>query len=116
MAEQEVKTTTVEEIVDVAESPQVRKVLADIFADIHPRLGEAKTEIAEIFTAESAGEFLARLTDFKGILSETDDYEQTLRKFQSQIDGAEQVRDEVMASLFEQLRPIEASYRQVWLF
>lgn len=115
MPEQQVKTVTLEEIFSAAETP-VRKVLSDIFADIHPRLSEGKTELADIFTPETAGEFLTRITDFESLLSEADTFEQTLQKFQGQIDGAEQVRDEVMAKLFEELRPIEASYRQLWLF
>lgn len=116
MAEQEVKTATVEEIFADAESPQVGKLLGEIFADIHPRLGEKKTNLSEIFTPESAGEFLSRLTNFESLLSAEDAYDQTLQKFQTQITQAEQVRDEVLAKLFEELRPLEASYRQIWLF
>src|SRR5918992_135931 len=117
MAEHDVQTaTTVKEIFAVAETPQVRKVLADIFADLHPRLSEEKADLMAIFTPETAGEFLARITDFQTLLSEADTYEQTLQKFQAQIDKAETVRDEVLAQLFEQLRPIEATYRQIWLF
>jgi Type VI secretion system, TssC, VipB len=116
MAEHDVRTAPVKEIFAVAETPQVRKVLADIFADLHPRLSEDKADLTAIFTPEAASEFLARLTDFQALLSEADTYEQTLQKFQAQIDQAEQVRDEVLAQLFEQLRPIEASYRQIWLF
>jgi Type VI secretion system, TssC, VipB len=116
MAEHDVRTAPVKEIFAVAETPHVRKVLADIFADLHPRLSEDKADLTAIFTPEAASEFLARLTDFQALLSEADTYEQTLQKFQAQIDQAEQVRDEVLAQLFEQLRPIEASYRQIWLF
>jgi hypothetical protein len=70
MAEHDVQTaTTVKEIFAVAETPQVRKVLADIFADLHPRLSEEKADLMAIFTPETAGEFLARLTDFQTLLS-----------------------------------------------
>jgi hypothetical protein len=116
MAEQAVSTATLNDIFAVAETPQVRKVLTDIFADLHPRLSEGKTDLTSIFTPEAASAFLARLTDFESLLSETDAYEATFQKFQAQIDTAEQVRDEVLAQLFEQLRPLEASYRQLWLF
>lgn len=117
MAEQEeVRTATVEEIFADAETPQMGKLLTEIFAAIHPRLGEKKTSLREIFTPESAGEFLSRITDFESIISADDTYEQTLEKFQAQIQQAEQVRDEVLAKLFEELRPIEASYKQIWLF
>ena len=116
MAEPEVRIATVKEVSAVVETPQARKVLADIFADLHPRLSEEKTDLAAIFPPATASEFLARLTDFQSLLSEEDTYEQTLQKFQAQIDHAEVVRDEVLAQLFEQLRPIEASYRQIGLF
>ena len=106
MAEQAVSTATMSDIFAVAETPQVRKVLTDIFADLHPRLSEGKTDLTSIFTPEAASAFLARLTDFESLLLETDTYEATLQKFQAQIDTAEQVRDEVLAQLFEQLRPL----------
>jgi len=115
MAEQEVKTATVAELFADAEAP-VRKVLDEIFVAIHPRLGEQKTAIETIFTPETASEFLSRLTDFESLLTEADSYDETLKKFQRQIDQAEGVRDEVMAKLFEEIRPLESSYRQIWLF
>ena len=115
MAGKEVKTATVAELFADAEAP-VRKVLDEIFVAIHPRLGEQKTAIETIFTPETANEFLSRLTDFESLLSDTDSYDDTLKKFQGQIDQAEGVRDEVMAKLFEEIRPLESSYRQVWLF
>ncbi len=116
MSEQEAKTATIDEIFAVAEAPQVRKVLADIFTDLHPRLSEQKSNLESIFTAESATEFLQRITELENVLSESDEYEQTLDKFQGQIDSAERVRDQVLAQVFEQIRPLEASYRQLWLF
>lgn len=115
MAEMETKTATVDEIVSVAETPALRRALSEIFADIHPML-EGKTDIASIFTPETAGEFLQRITNFESLLSDTDTFDETLEKFQQQIDGAEKVRDEVMAKLYEEIRPIEASYRQIFLF
>src|SRR5262245_16672248 len=116
MAEHQVRAVAVKEISAVAETLQGRKVLAEILADLHPRLGEEKTDLAAIFPPETASEFLTRLTDFQSLLSEADTYEQTLQKFQAQIEHAEAVRDDVLAKLFEQLRPLEASYRQIGLF
>lgn len=115
MAQQEEKTATIAEIFADAEAP-VRKVLDEIFVAIHPRLGEQKTAIETIFTPETANEFLSRLTDFESLLTEADSYDETLKKFQGQIDQAEKVRDEVMETLFEEIRPLESSYRQIWLF
>jgi hypothetical protein len=116
MAEHEVRAVAVKELSAVAETLQGRKVLAEILADLHPRLSEEKTDLAAIFPPETASEFLARLIDFQSLLSEADTYEQTLQKFQAQIDHAEAIRDDVLAQLFEQLRPLEASYRQIGLF
>jgi hypothetical protein len=116
VGEQEIATATMQEIFSVAETPQMDKLLGEIFPDLHPRLGEKRTALTDIFTPESASEFLNRLTDFQALLSESDSYEQTLKKFQDQIDKSESVRDEVLAKLFEEIRPIEASYRQIWLF
>ncbi len=116
MTELEVKTTTVAEIMGVDERQPLGRALKEIFADIHPRLTEGQADLADIFTPETADEFLKRITDFELLLAEDDSYEQTLQKFQTQIDDCEQIRDQVMARLFEELRPIEASYRQLWLF
>lgn len=116
MAEQKIKTVTTDELVMGAEEKAVKKVLREIFADMHPRLNEEKTALVDIFTPESATEFLRRLTDFEVLLTAEDTYEQTLNKFQAQIDRAEKTRDEVLAQLYKTVRPIERSYRQIWLF
>jgi hypothetical protein len=118
MVAQETKTgmTTIDEIFAVAETPAVRRVLSEIFSDLHPHFGETKTDLMRLFTPETASEFLDRITDFESIISVDDSYEQTLQKFQGQIDKSEQVRAEIMEKLYEELRPIETSYRQVWLF
>lgn len=116
MANEQHKTATVEEIFAEAQSPAVKKVLGEIFADLHPRLADTKQDLSGIFTPESAGEFLTRIVDFEKLLSEDDSYEDTLQKFQGRIDNAEKIRDEALEKLFEELRPIERSYRQVWLF
>ncbi|MFC2173193.1 hypothetical protein ACFLU6_11265, partial [Acidobacteriota bacterium] len=115
-AKTETKTATIEEIREVAEDKKVRKVLDDIFADLHPRLAEEKTNVADIFTPDSATDFLVRITDLEKLLSEEDDFEDTLKKFQNQIDSTEKIRDEALAELFEKIRPIETSYRQLWYF
>ena len=91
-------------------------LLQDIFADLHPALIDEKRDIASIFSPQSAKDFLAQLTNFEQLLSAEDNYEATVRKLQAKIDDAEQVRDELLRSVFEQIRPIESSYRQLQLF
>jgi hypothetical protein len=93
-----------------------RDVLLEIFADLHPGLIDEKRSIASIFTAQNAREFLDQLTDVTSLLSEDDSFEQTLFKLQTQIDAAETTRDELLEQVFEQLRPIERSYRELQTF
>jgi type VI secretion system TssC-like protein len=114
--ETETRMTTIDGIFATAETPAVRRVLSEIFSDMHPLFSETKTDLMRLFTPETASEFLARIMDFESIISVEDSYEQTLQKFQGLIDKSEQIRAEVMAKLYDELRPIETSYRQVWLF
>lgn len=93
-----------------------RDVLLEIFADLHPGLIDDKRSIASIFTPQNAREFLDQLTDVTSLLSEDDSFEQTLFKLQTQIDAAETTRDELLEQVFERLRPIERSYRELQTF
>lgn len=113
MAETQTLTRTTEQI--LGNSP-ARELLQDIFADLHPGLTNEKRDIASIFSASSAKEFLSQLTNFEQLIRADDSYEQTVKKLQGQIDSAESVRDELLAQIFEQIRPIELSYRQLQLF
>ena len=99
----------------IAQSP-AHELLQDIFADLHPALTDEKRDIASIFTAQSAQEFLGQLMNFEALLSPDDSYEATVKKLQVKIDDAESVRDELLVQIYEQIRTIETSYRQVQLF
>lgn len=99
----------------IAQSP-AHELLQDIFADLHPALTDEKRDIASIFTPQSAKEFLSRLMNFEQLLSPEDSYDATVKKLQAKIDSAESVRDELLAQVFAQIRPIELSYRQLQLF
>ena len=74
-------------------------LLQDIFADLHPALLDETRDLSSIFTPQSAGEFLSQLTNFEALLSDVDSYEQTVQKLQSQIDGAEKMRDDLLAQV-----------------
>ncbi len=113
MAESLTKTATTSEI--LGESP-ARDLLQDIFADLHPAFIDESRDLTSIFTPQSAGEFLSQLTNFEQLLADTDSYETTLKKMQAQIDQAEGIRDQLLAQVFERIRPIERSYRQLMLF
>ncbi len=93
-----------------------RDVLVEIFADLHPGLIDEDRSITSIFTPQSAREFLAQLTDITSMLSEEDSFEETLAKLQSQINQAEEIRDDLLEQVFRQLRPIERSYRELQTF
>src|ERR1700733_14173767 len=99
----------------IAKSP-AHDLLQDIFADLHPALTDEKRDIASIFTAQSAKDFLAQLMNFEQLLSPEDSYETTVKKVQEKIDSAESVRDELLAQVFDQVRPMELSYRQIQMF
>jgi len=49
-------------------------------------------------------------------LSVEDSYDSTVQKIQAQIDKAEATRDSILAQVFERIRPIERSYRELALF
>ncbi len=107
------RSRTAEDI--IGDSP-AHELLQDIFADLHPALTDEKRELASIFTPQSAKEFLSQLTNFDQVLSETDSYDETVKKLQAQIDQAEAVRDTLLDQLFDEIRPLEQSYRQLQLF
>lgn len=105
----EVKTTQ-----DIIGKKSASKAIEEIFNVIHP--APAKTALADIFTAESAGQFLLRVSDFSTLLSARDSYDQALKKLDAHIAKLESLRDEVLAQIYEKIRPIERSYRQLQLF
>lgn len=113
MADTTTLTRTTDEI--LGKSP-ARELLQDIFADLHPGLTNEKREIASIFSAQSAREFLTQLTNFESLISANDTYDQTVSKLQKQIDSAEAVRDDLLRQVYDQIRPLESSYRQLQLF
>jgi hypothetical protein len=107
------KSRTTSEILGGSDA---RDLLQDIFADLHPAFIDESRDLSSIFTPQSATEFLTQLTNFEGLLSDSDSYEATVAKMQGQIDQAEGIRDQLLAQLFEQIRPIERSYRELMLF
>jgi hypothetical protein len=90
------------------------KAIQEIFNVIHP--APPRTPLAEIFTAGTAPQFLHRVTSLSALLRETDSYEQALARLDRAIEAAERMRDEVLAELYEQIRPLERSYRLLGLF
>ena len=85
------------------------KAIEEIFSVIHP--APVRAPLAEIFTRESAGQFLSRVSNFAKLLTAEDSYAQAVVKLDAEIKKLESLRDEVLAALYEKLRPIERSYR-----
>lgn len=99
---------------DIIGTRTASKAIEEIFNVIHP--APPKTALRDIFTAETASQFRDRIANFAALLSATDNYAQALKKLDDAIAKAEAVRDEVLAQLYEKLRPIERSYRELHLF
>ena len=111
MAETMTRTTA-----QILGNSPARDLLQDIFADLHPALTNEKSDISSIFSAQSAKEFLGQLINFEQLISASDTYEETVKKLQKQIDSAEAIRDSLLSQIFDQIRPLEQSYRQVQMF
>lgn len=90
------------------------KAIEEIFNVIHP--APPRTDLAEIFSPETANQFLDRVARFSSLLSEGDSYEQALARLDAAIKQAEQVRDQVLEEIYRKIRPLERSYRQIHLF
>ncbi|HEX8672148.1 MAG TPA: hypothetical protein VF710_09675 [Longimicrobium sp.] len=99
---------------DIIVHRQAAKAIEEIFNVIHP--APPRTALAEIFSAGTAAQFLGRVTSFGELLRETDSHEQALARLDRAIEAAERVRDQVLAELYEQIRPLECSYRLLNLF
>lgn len=108
---QNVETKTAQEIIG---SRPASKAIEEIFNVIHP--APPKTALGEIFTPESAGQFLDRVTRFSALLQQGDAHADALAKLDAAIAAAEGVRDQVFAEIFRKVRPIERSYRMLHLF
>jgi hypothetical protein len=108
------KPTAVVSTQDIIGTKRAGKAIEEIFNVIHP--APARTALDQIFTRESAAQFLDRVTSFSKLLHEEQSYEQALAALDSAIEQAEGVRDQVLAELYQLIRPIERSYRLVHLF
>lgn len=111
MSDEKVAVKTAQDIIG---KRTAGKAIEEIFNVIHP--APARTALSEMFTPETAAQFLQRVSDFSTLLSARDSYDQALKKLDAQIRKLESLRDEVLAQIYERIRPIERSYRQLQLF
>ena len=111
MSESNVMTRSAQDIIG---QRSAGKAIEEIFNVIHP--APPKTALREIFTAETASQFLQRVSNFSALLAATDTHADALKKLDTEIAKLEKIRDEVMAKLYEKVRPIERSYRMLHLF
>ena len=111
MSESNVATRTTQDIIG---KRAAGKAIEEIFNVIHP--APPKTTLRDIFTPETAQQFLERVGNFSRLLSETDAHADALKKLDAEIAKLEGIRDQVLAELYEKIRPVERSYRQLNLF
>jgi hypothetical protein len=111
VSESNVATRTTQDIIG---KRTAGKAIEEIFNVIHP--APPKTALRDIFTPETASQFLERVGNFSRLLSETDSHADALKKLDAEIAKLEAVRDQVLAELYEKIRPVERSYRQLNLF
>lgn len=90
------------------------KAIEEIFNVIHP--APPRTELMEIFTPETAAQFLDRVASFSALLAETDGYEEALARLDAAIEKAQGVRDQVLGEIYQKIRPVERSYRLLNVF
>ncbi|HEU0055050.1 MAG TPA: hypothetical protein VFQ39_17810 [Longimicrobium sp.] len=108
------ETVAVRTAQDIIGKRAAGKAIEEIFNVIHP--APTRTELVEIFTPETAAQFLDRVASFSGLLSQADGYEEALAKLDAAIEQAQGVRDQVLAEIYQKIRPLERSYRLVNLF
>lgn len=111
MSDEKVMTRTAHDIIG---QRSAAKAIEEIFNVIHP--APSRTALGEIFTAESAQQFFTRIGKLTDVLSVDDSHAQALAKLDARIAKLEGIRDQVLADLYEKIRPIERSYRSVQLF
>lgn len=111
MSDEKVMTRTAHDIIGTRASA---KAIEEIFNVIHP--APSRTALGEIFTAESAQQFFTRIGKLTDVLSADDTHAQALAKLDARIAKLEGIRDQVLAELYEKIRPMERSYRSLQLF
>lgn len=111
MTDQSVLTRTTHDIIG---KRAAGKAIEEIFNVIHP--APSRTALGDIFTAESAQQFFTRVGKLTSLLADSDNHAEALAKLDARIAALETTRDKVLADLFEQIRPIERSYRSLQLF
>jgi hypothetical protein len=111
MSDEKVLTATKADIIGTRKAG---KAIEEIFSVIHP--APVKAALGDIFTRESAAQFLTRVSDFSRLLSPTENHAAAMKRLDAEIARLEKLRDEVLAALYEQLRPVERSYRLLATF
>ncbi|WP_446743865.1 hypothetical protein [Silvibacterium acidisoli] len=101
---------------EILGSNETRDVMLEIFADLHPGLIDERRPLDSIFTPNTARDFITQLSSVTDSLEESDTFDETLRKLQALIDRAEKLRDDLLEEVYEHVRPMERSYRQLQIF
>lgn len=96
--------------------PAFEALLQEILAGPCPAATSPMPTLPGISSAELTSGFRAELTELEKVLDPHDSYEAILDKIRVKIDALEEMRDQLLAQLCDQIRPIEASYWHIVLF
>lgn len=99
---------------DVIEQRAAGRAIEEIFSGFHP--APPRTRLEEIFTSETARQFVDRVASFANLVQEGDSHERVLQKLDAAIEEMEAVRDQLLDLFYQKVRPVELSYRLVNLF
>ncbi len=98
------------------EATHAKKLLEEALDALPPLLHKRKASLTDLFSPERGNAFIDQSCDIRSLVQVAEYHNQVLHNVGKRISEAEQLRDTLMARLYQQLRPLEASYRQLELF
>ncbi len=98
------------------EATHAEGLFEEILFGLPPWIETRKGSLIDLFSSETGNAFIDQLMDMRSRIPVTESHEQILQNIEDRISKAEQLRDALMKRLYQQLRPLEASYRLLELF
>jgi hypothetical protein len=99
-----------------AERERTFNDLQDLERQLHEFGGGNEAAATGVIVAGTSAQFPGRGTTVGALVSESDSHAQALAKLDAAIATVERLRDEVLAAVFMQIRPLEKTYKQIQLF
>jgi len=109
------KTKTVRDIVREAPT-DLQPTLQEIFNDITVISRRDTEEMSSLFSPVRARDFLKQLEAVERLFDTDASYEETVERLHKQIEEAEALRADIFEEIFKRIRPLEKTYRQLYLF